>query len=262
MALIQLQDLVTGALRYADLENAVGGASSRFSTPELYNYVNRAIAHVYRNILVAQSNPHFIKDQFYNSKSQNVPNLVPPTYPLPQDFLQIMSVCWANQSAGPWGYLERCEEVDRAALLSAGYYGGMWPSSYMISGNTSATGVGSYTQGTIPVAYGLEILPAAPMGSVIWLRYIPTPPQLLSPSATFDGIVGYEEAVMLWAAILMRRKDDLPTEELERDLGLVLAEMRQIAKTRDRSGPPKVTNVRNRAGSRTSRRGRGFPWSF
>lgn len=261
MALIQLSDLRTGALRYADLENAVGGASSRFSTSELNNYVNRAIAHVYRNILVSQSNPHFIKDQFYLAKSQNVPNLVPPTYPLPQDFLQIISICWAQQQAGPWGYLERCEEVDRPALISAGYYGGMWPSSYMFTGATSAAGVGSFTQGTVQVAYGLEILPASPMGSVIWLRYVPTPAQLLSDSSTFDGIVGYEEAVMLWAAILMRRKDDLPTEELERDLGLVLSEMRQITKSRDRSGPPKITQVRNRAGSRTSRGGRGFPWS-
>lgn len=256
MALIQLSDLRTGALRYADLENATG----RFPATEVNNYINRAIAHVYRNILVAQGQHHFIKDQFYTAMAQNVPLMVPPVYALPADFLQIISVQWAQQNAGPWGYLEKCEEVDRAALISAGYYGGMWPSSYMITG-ASQQGQG-FTQGTIPTAYGLEILPAAPLGSIVWLRYVPQPAQLQNDTDTFDGIVGYEEGVMLWAAILMRRKDDLPTEDLERDLGLVLAEMRQIAKSRDRSGPPKVSMVRNRAESRTSRRGRGFPWSF
>lgn len=257
--LVQLSDLRTGALRLADLENATG-TNGRFSTSEVNNYINRAVAHVYRNIIVSQGQHHYIKDQFLTAMPQNVPNLIPPVYALNTDFLQLISVAWSQQQSGPWGYLEHCEEVDRPALISAGYYGGMWPSAYMLAG-ASQLGQG-FTQGTIPTAYGLEILPAAPLGSILWVRYLPQPAQLQNDTDTFDGIIGYEEAVMLWAAILMRRKDDLPTEDLERDMGLVLAEMRQITKSRDRSGPPKVSMVRNRAESRTSRRGRGFPWSF
>lgn len=245
-----LADMETDTRRLADLESA--GTTLRFTQPEVWEYINKGIAYVYGEMVVVMDRPFFQKDYSFRVQGSNtIPGTTQQTvYPLPVDFLQILSVFWATTPGGPWAALDPYEEAERVNLINSGYYGAMWPQAYGIVG-----GVGALTQGTVATAYSIEILPQPPFGSVVQLRYVPTCPRLLQANDTLDGVLGFEDAACTWAAVLMRRKDDLPTEELERDMARHIVRIRSIAKRRDRSRPPRVQIVRNRYGAHGPRRG-------
>src|SRR5579859_5710909 len=119
-------------LRLADLENV----QNRFTTSELNEYVNKGIVFVYRAILVVQDRPYFQKDYSFICQGSNTSpaNPVPNTYPLPADFLQILSVLWATSNSGPWRALEPYEEAERYQLINTGYFGAEYPRAYGIVG--------------------------------------------------------------------------------------------------------------------------------
>lgn len=225
----------TSARRLADLENAL----NRFPDSEVSAYVNQGIQHVYAEMVTVQDRPWFSNEETI-VVSQTPPLGGVSAYPLNFDFMQIMSVYLSNSgSNGPWMPLSPYEEADRPTLLNSGFYGGLGPMHYGITGGPTAV-----THGTIPVAYSIEILPQPSLSSVIKIRYVPVCPQLVNDTDTFDGLLGFEEAVCTWAAILMRRKDDLETSDLERDMSRHIDRIRIIARRRDRSRPPRVSIVR------------------
>ena len=102
------------------------------------------------------------------------------------------------------------------------------------------------------------MLPSPTNNSILKVRYIPTPPRLVNDTDTLDGILGFEDYVTTWAAILMRRKDDLDTAELMGDLVMHKQLIHTIAKRRDGSRPPKVSIVRGRMQGAFGGRGRGW----
>src|ERR1700676_421033 len=238
--------MILDAQRLADLENASG----RFSSAEWLDYINRGIAYVYRKMITVSDHPFFQK---------TMPNITMQAgvtvYPLAADFLSILSVLWSTSQGGPFDQLDPFSESERVDLVNSGYYGGMYPRAYRIYGDG---GTGAFTQGTIPTAYSIEILPSPVAGGVVQVRYVPTPPLLQQTADVFDGILGFEDAACTWAAILARRKDDLPTDDLERDFMRNMAEVTMIARRRDRSRPPKVSIVRGRGYNRG--RGGGGNW--
>lgn len=235
-----LADMATDARRLADLENA----TARFPDAEVYEYVNKGLTHVYRALVTVSDRPYYQKDhKFQTVGGQSV-------YPLKVDFLRIMSVQWATSTSGPWSPLDPYEEAERSMYINSGFFGAQWPIVYGITG-----GDGAYTQGSIPTAYAIEILPQPPANSTVWIRYIPTPQRLTQPTDTFDGILGFEDAACTWAAVLMRRKDDLTTDDLERDMARHMADVRSIGHRRD-GRPPKVSLTRNRFHLRGPFRGR------
>lgn len=238
--LTTLDQLATSALRLADLENAAVRFPTGVAGSEVYSYCSRAIQRVYGEIIAVEDRPHFVTEA--NLQVSAVPPFGQPyLWSLPVDFLQIMSLAWACNSLGPWQRIEPYEEPERAALLTPGSFGGIHPLKYGFAGAPSG-----FTQGTIPTAMSIEVLPPPSMGSWLKLRYVPTPNPLVNPTDTiFPGVLGHEDAVATYAAILMRRKDDLETTALEADFQTHLDRIRTVARRRDRSQPPKVQLVRN-----------------
>jgi hypothetical protein len=243
--------MATDALRLADLENA----TQRFPLTEVYEYCNKGIAHVYAEMLVVGGPVPFFSDEAIITCTTPPAGFV-ATYPFPADFLQILSVSWCNAgnspSGGPWIPLTPMTEAERTRLLNARFYGGIGPRHYGITGGPTA-----FTQGTIPVAYSIEILPNPTSNSLLRVRYVPTCPRLINPTDTFDGLLGFEDAATTWAAVLMRRKDDLDTADLERDMQKHFQRIHVIAKRRDRSSPPRVSIIRGRGVQRGGRNGFG-----
>lgn len=239
----QLQDLITDALRLVDVENAI----TRFPVVaggEACEYVNKGLAKVYREIIICSDRPFYVTET--NVQVQSPPLSGGGTIvPLPFDFMQILGLSWASNQSGPWQTMRAYEgESERAALLGSGYLGSGWRQfCYGFAG--SPAGV---TVGTIPTAQSLDIVPGPPLSSYVKVRYVPTCPRLYNLSDTFDGVLGFEDAACTWAAILMRRKDDLETAALEADFARHVELIHSVARRRDRSGPPRTQIVRNWGG--------------
>lgn len=248
MALQNLENMATAALRLADIENA----ANRFPTPEVYTYVNQGIVRVYAEIIVCQDRPYFLTEA--NVQIVTAPLLGQATViPLPLDMLQFTSVSWASAQNGPWRQLEPYEETERAALLNAGYSVAPWHFKYGFAASPAAA-----TVGTIPMSMSIDVVPQPPLSSWLKVRYIPTPTPLVNPTDTCNFLLGFDDAAVTWAAVLMRRKDDLDTSALERDFAAHVERIHSIARRRDRSRPPRVQIVRNWGMRGAGRRGRGF----
>ena len=239
---VSVAQLIIDSRRLADLENAL----DRFPDSEVINYINKGVAYLYRKMITVSDQPFFMKQAPDIILQRGV-----SVYPVPQDFLRVLSVHWASNPTGPWRPMEPFAESELWMLMDAGYFGGVLPRAYRIYGDGAT---GAFTQGTIPTAYSIQILPA-PSSGIARLRYVPTCPVLQNTTDLLDGILGFEDAVSTWAAVLMRRKDDLDTADLERDFGRIMDEVGKIARHRDGSRPPKVSLVRGRGGYRGGRFG-------
>jgi|SRR6185312_242802 len=236
-----LLQLATDALRLADLENA----TSRFPTgvgSEVYEYVNKGLARVYAEIIKVQDRPFYLTETPVQIM-QSPPLGGACVVPLPLDYMQLVGVNWASGVNGPFLPVEPYQDEGERARLLTNSFGGIGLGGCRFRYGFAAAPA-ALTQGTIATTYSLEILPTPPVGSWLRVRYVPTCPRLVNDLDTFDGILGFEDAAATWAAILMRRKDDLETAALQSDWGQHLERIQSIARRRDRSRPPKTQIIR------------------
>lgn len=76
------------------------------------------------------------------------------------------------------------------------------------------------------------------------LLYVEAPPPLVADDDEFDGIIGFEEYPILWAAIQMRIKAQEDSSREEARLKEIEAEIIDEAARRDVSGNVKIARVR------------------
>jgi len=88
-------------------------------------------------------------------------------------------------------------------------------------------------------------------GAQLILEYIPVCPVLTELTDEFDGVNGWEEAVVLWAALKVFQKKRLPIGDVAGQYQVMLARIRANA-YQDPGSPPMI--------QRASLRKRGFPW--
>jgi hypothetical protein len=86
----------------------------------------------------------------------------------------------------------------------------------------------------------------------VHLEFIPAAPLLVITPDTFDGVNGWEEVIVLEAAIKIYRKKNLDPSSLAAELQDERARLTKMA-YRDAGSPPTLTRVRNR--------GIGWPWT-
>jgi hypothetical protein len=230
-----LAQLRTDAYRLCDVENAV----ARFPASEVTDYVNRGIERVYAEMMKAWAQPFYIVE----AKLQLTPAPFgePQTAPLPMNYLQMVGISWSAGPLGPWHPLDPYQdEGERTRLLSGAVCGVAHEFRWGFAAAPAA-----FTQGIPPTTYSIEVLPRPPQGSFLRIRYVPSFQPLVNDGDSFDGILGFWDAASTWAAILMRRKDDLDTSALQSDWSQHLERIQSIARRRDRSRPPQVQIVAN-----------------
>ena len=236
------------ALRLVDLENA----ANRFPPATVGDFVNRGIDKTYSEMLACWDQPFYLAEA-------GLPIPIPAwgqpaIVALPMDYLQMVGL---SVSSGPTGRrypIDRYrDERERMMLLSSGSCGVPGQFKWGFAASPQA-----FTQGVSPntAVYSIEILPNPSFGAQAWVRYVPSFRPLVNPQDTFDGIAGWWDAATTWAAILMRRQDDLDTAALQGDWAAHIARMTMVARRRDRSAPPQVSIVMG-WGSGRGRRGGG-----
>jgi hypothetical protein len=204
--------------------------NSRFiSDSELNSYINASLAELYDLLIQTRG------EDYYVSGPETI-QLVPgtSTYPLEVDFLKLLGVdCVLSNTqavslkAFKWQERNRFREP----FYSSSYFNLM----YQIRGND------------------LVLVPTPNNGQTLQYWYIPRCPVLAADGDTFDGINGWEEYVIIDAAIKMRVKEESGVQELL----IAKQEMKERIKSasagRDSLEPARVVDTDSGRGFRSWR---------
>jgi len=184
MASVTLLELRNRSRQRADMVN------SKFVTDaELNTYVNASNAELYDILINSRGENYFVLSyNFTTSINQD-------TYALPSDFYKLMGVDFVTSSTQAIT-LKAFRWQERNRFREPFYNVRNYNLMYQVRGDD------------------LVFIPTPNGSQQIRLWYIPLPQELTLDTDSFNGINGYEEYVVIDAAIKMRVKEESPVEEL------------------------------------------------
>lgn len=212
------QDLINDAYARSDLESA----EDRHERPDVLRYVNQGCAALYDLLIEARGRTYF-------RTSLEIPTLSETTFYAVAGLYRLLGV----RVKGVAGFtLEPFAQQDEP-ILRAPFTSASFPSHYELRPG------------------GIEVLPYHRGGETLVVDYVPTCPDLADTNVSlFDGINGWEEFVVAFAAKCMATKDqdwDL-VRELRNDLAGLTDRISKLAPTRDAFRAERVKNVRGNRG--------------
>ncbi|WP_146644938.1 hypothetical protein [Labilithrix luteola] len=219
-----LADLKARALQRANLE----GATQFITSDELTDIVNGSIAEWCDEVRQTTWNGTYSRSSYSFTTSGNQ-----KTYALPADFLSMISVdLFATFGAAPvaiYAFQEEQRNRFNAGPFSTGF-GFSCPAYYQIQGQNIAL---------IPLPAGAY---------QVTLNYVPTAPRLTDPDDTLDSINGWEEFIVLDAAIkcLIKAGEHETIQLLEGRLSAQRERIRAMASRRDQQTAEQVHVIANR----------------
>ncbi len=221
--LVSLGTLSERVLQRANLEGA-----SRFIKPyELVDLINGSIAEWVDEVRGTTWNGSYSRSSHDITTAEG-----DASYPLPQDFLSLISVDIATTAGGPVLTARSYQEEERNAFRNMPLLSG-WGVAGPIYYQIQQTDISF-----IPVPQGTY---------AVTVNYVPTAPQLEDANDTIDCINGWEEFIVLDAAIKCLMKaggnDQIPilTDRLERQR----MRIRAMAPRRDQQFAERVHVVEN-----------------
>jgi hypothetical protein len=213
MATVTLLDLRTRARQRADMES-----TGFISDSELNTYINSSYAELYDLLVSKFGSDYFVSSPYTFTTSANVDQ-----YPLPSGFYKLLGVDF-KISGTNWRTLKRFEFSDRNIS-------GIWD------------------------VYNTELIRYRLLGSNILLSpvptgacqlrawYIPLPDVLANDTDSFSGLNGYEEYVIIDAAIKMLTKEESDTSALRADKAAMKKRIEDMADSRDVGSPCSVQDT-------------------
>ncbi len=213
MATVTLLQLRTRARQRADMES-----TGFIQDSELNTYINASYAELYDLLVSKYGSDYFVAPAYTFSTTANT-----ETYSLPADFYKLLGVdCKINSSN--WKTLKRFEFAERNLSQTWDVYASEFL-RYRVFGSNL-------------------LLSPVPQGSLqmrAW--YIPLPTALSADSDSFSGINGYEEYVVIDAAIKMLTKEESDTSSLMFEKQAMKKRIEDMADSRDVGSPASVTDT-------------------
>jgi hypothetical protein len=218
-----LLELRTQARQRADM---VG--SNFVSDTELTGYINSSAAELY-DLLIAQF-------EDYKVTSGNI-SVVPSTssYSLPTDFYKLLGVDLVVDSQGNAVTLKPFVFAERNA--------------YMFTPTWNVVGL-AYLRYHM-IGDSIRFVPVPNQTQTVKLWYIPALTKLSADADTLDGVNGWEEYVVVDAAIKMLAKEESSTEVFQKQKKELIDRINKMAANRDPGSPTRVTDGTKR-----------LPWEF
>jgi hypothetical protein len=218
---VTLGELRTDAKQRADMVN-----SGFITDPEWNTYINSSIAELYDLLVQKWGEDYFIEEGRATSDG------VSTTIPLPSNFFKLMGVDLQYSGApGGWVSLRQFQfaERNRASYPSmpASPYGGLVNTRYRLSGKN------------------ILFSPAPGAGQVFRFWYVPRVPKLVNDGDQMDFISGWEEYVVVDAAIKALAKEESDVSVLMAQKGALVARIESAAANRDGGAPAQVSDVRD-----------------
>lgn len=208
---VTLSQLRTRCRERADMEN-----SEFISDSELNSYINGSFAELY-DLLVSKFEDYYTTSTTFTIASGN-------TESLPSDFYKLRGVDF-KIDANNWITVRKFNFAERNVLNNSLRRVGNRQLQYRIVGST------------------LYIEPEdnAPGDYKLWYTPIYTP--LSSDSDTVDGVNGWEEYIVIDAAIKMLAKEESSTTGLEREKAAMTRRIEAMAQNRDSGEPESITDT-------------------
>lgn len=210
-----LAALRTSAYRRADQENL----TERFPETEVTDYINEGIAELWDMLVSANGNAYY-------GKSSTI-SLVANTgsYSLPADFYKFHKLIYNGPGTNTKIELQRLAEETENELLTET---SQWPMYYRVR------------------ASSLDIFPTPRFAGTCTLYYVPCATKLVNVGDTFDGINGWEEYVVCYAARRMAIKDaDFELANMiYQDMNRQIQRIERMSADRDRGNPQRIKDVR------------------
>lgn len=205
-----LSELRTRARQRSDMEN-----STFVSDSELNGYLNSSISELY-DLLVATNG------EYYLSSSTSTISNGTSTITLPTDFLKLKGVDF--------------------------YTGGRWVEIDSFNFNERNLDTVNFSICGVEVRYmvqgaNLRLIPESNAGGQYRIWYTPKPSTLSLDADSFDGINGWEEYVVVDAAIKMLLKEESSVTALMEIKQALKKRIESSATKRDSARPKTITNV-------------------
>lgn len=221
--------LIDDALIRADVQEA----TDRHPRSEVLRYVNQGRTELYDILVEAYGRSYFRSSSPWvvtTTTDTTEYSLGNPggTAAFPTTFYQLISVRVSDGDGNSSMPLEALQPQEEPWLRTPGADG--WPTHYELR----------------PASLG--VYPEHQSGLLVTMEWIPVCPDLTDSSSTTnaDGINGWEEYVVEFAARRIFQKDDEGQQaaECERELARLRERIKKMAKTRDRFRPRRVQDVR------------------
>ena len=213
MASVTLQEFRERARERADMEN------SRFiSDAELNRYINASIQELY-DLLIASRGENYYVSSYSFTTSTNT-----DTYALPSGMLKLLGVDYVRGVNSAYS-LKSFKWQERNRYREPYYLNDSINLQYQIRGNN------------------LVFMPMPQGNQQIKVWYIPAATLLTQNTDSFDGINGWEEYVVIDAAIKMLVKEESDTSELMMAKEAMRQRVLQASSARDSNEPARVVDV-------------------
>lgn len=209
-----LLKLKTAARQRADQVN-----SGFVTDAELTTYINNSLCELYDLIISTYG------EDYYATSATTALSSSTDTYDLPSDFYKCIGVdlvIGANTSIT----LERFNFVERNQYrYTIGGFFNQIASKYKLVGNK------------------IKFLPFPAGGVSYRLWYIPVPVLLVNDADTFDGVSGWDEYIVVDAAIKMMQKEESDVSVLMAQKQMLIKRIQEMAPNRDAGAAPRIGDV-------------------
>lgn len=223
-----LAEMRAVARQYANMEG-----SAFVTDAEVDRYINLGCAQLWHVLVQADIDRHL-----EDTEIASTPGTL--EYALPTDFAQLRSVERLQGSGSEIGYrLERYSigEGHPSGAMPV-FADGDWLRYAVVRQGTDGTGT--------RIRFNAD-----PGGRYFRVWYIQHPVELVNDADVFDGVAGWEELAMLWAAEQMMVKEESDPSHLIRRRAELAGRIKANASQRDAGTAPQIVRRRGR------RRGRG-----
>lgn len=218
MAVMTLEQLKLASRQRADKEH-----DAHIGEDELARYVNTSIAELYDLLTTAYGSDYFFESEdFYTTSG---------TAALPSNFYQLLGVDMFLSSSSPISL--RQYNFNERNVYSNAFVRAFGRNSYRyrLQGNN------------------IVILPQPSDSIKFTLHYIPRATILVSDLDEFDGYNGWEEYVIVNAAIAMLAKEESDTSRLDMELIKLKDRIEQLAHARNNAEPSYIQDVERVGGT-------------
>lgn len=213
MASVTLATFRQRARQRADMVN------SKFITDaELNTYINASLTELYDLLLSSRGENYYVVSYDFTTTSTN------DTYALPTDFYKLLGVDLVSSNTQSIT-LKAFRWQERNRFREPFYNQRVYNLMYQIRNND------------------LVFIPTPNAVQKIRVWYIPRTEELALDTDTFDGINGFEEYVVIDAAIKMRVKEESSVDELLLAKQKMEERIRTMSAARDSTEPPRLVDT-------------------